>query len=313
MLEKQCPLCASKVRNLVEVFQSSEIVTLYKTIHGLDVSEDFVGAPVIRLYRCPVCDLSFFSPPVAGSAAFYEALQQFPWYYMDAKEEFAFAANHVSSGDTLLEVGCGRGAFGQRLTCKEYVGLEFNPKAVQEAVAQGLHVRRQSVEEHAAERPGHYDVACSFQVLEHVTAPRPFLEALHACVKPGGLLLLSVPSEDSYLSMIVNEVLNMPPHHLTLWSDDSLRRLPGLFGMSLVELRHEKLQPYHTRMFCKALLVETLRSVEAKAKRKMLDISPEYMRLEAAAAGLAQHMAGVLDRYPVRPDGHTVIAVYRKN
>ena len=73
------------------------------------------------------------------------------------------------------------------------------------------------IEDHADQRPGHYDAVTSFQVLEHVTEPASFLRACVKALRPGGRLLLGVPNNDSFLGLLEDNWLNMPPHHMSLW------------------------------------------------------------------------------------------------
>ena len=42
-----------------------------------------------------------------------------------------------------------------------------------------------------------------------------------------------MPSDDSFLALSVNN-LNMPPHHITRWSDQALRNLTKLLNVELV-------------------------------------------------------------------------------
>ncbi|MFN9331618.1 MAG: methyltransferase domain-containing protein, partial [Planctomycetota bacterium] len=108
--------------------------------------------------------------------------------------------------------------------------------------ARGVEVVTETIEAHAAKRPGHYDVVTSFQVLEHVTAPAAFVRACIQALKPGGSLLLGVPNHDSFLGQAEDNWLDMPPHHMSLWSRACLEGLGPRFGVQHVATWLEPLQ-----------------------------------------------------------------------
>ena len=106
-----------------------------------------------------------------------------------------------------------------------YTGLELNSGAI--AAAVGLGTRGIQGHDRSAQcsTPWQYDVVCSFQVLEHVSDIQGFLAGCLRALKTGGLLIICVPSFDSYLRYQTNALLNLPPHHLSHWSDQCLRRI----------------------------------------------------------------------------------------
>ncbi|RME68983.1 MAG: hypothetical protein D6781_09665, partial [Verrucomicrobia bacterium] len=57
------------------------------------------GADRIQLCRCVRSQLQFFWPMhVAGSGAFYERLERFPWYYQTAKWDYTHAMGYIREG-----------------------------------------------------------------------------------------------------------------------------------------------------------------------------------------------------------------------
>jgi SAM-dependent methyltransferase len=95
-------------------------------------------------------------------------------------------------------------------------------------------VRTETIAEHAAAHGGAYDLVCAFHVIEHIVEPLAFCRDLLLCVRPGGRLVLAVPSWPSAMTAIPNFALNAPPHHQSWWTIGALRALAERFGL-LVE------------------------------------------------------------------------------
>ncbi len=73
-------------------------------------------------------------------------------------------------------------------------GADLNLGALRAAPAGRGVIRYYDVEERHAAYLGAYDVVTLCDVIEHIDETRPFMEAVVAHLKPGGLLLLSVPA-----------------------------------------------------------------------------------------------------------------------
>lgn len=209
----------------------------------------------------------------------------------------------------MLEIGAGRGAFARRIRAKSYRGLEFSPAAIERARAAGVELRRETVEEHAARHPGSSDVVCAFQVLEHVSDPRSFLAAAVRCLRPGGSLIVSVPAEDSFMAADRFDVLNMPPHHLTRWTDRALGAVAGLLGLHQRAIEHEPLAREHARLYARVAAQRSLARL-CGWQARLLDA-----RLASPmAAGCVRLCASVITHAVrlrgSRAAGHTVVAIY---
>ena len=242
-----CPLCSGQAAKVIDSVKWSAITSGYFRAFKIELNR-LLGDQLaeIQLLRCDTCDLLWYSPGVAGDQRLYEELQMLPWYYQSEKPEYEFARKQVRDGDRVLEIGCGKGAFISTLpksaACR---GLEFNDAAVATCKAQGLDVEAQSVAIEADMRPGYYDVVCNFQVLEHVSDPWKFLQDCVRCLRPGGKLVVAVPAEDSFLSLVEDGWLNMPPHHLTRWTDRCLEFAVAQLEMKIQAKWHEPVAEYH--------------------------------------------------------------------
>lgn len=239
-----CPACGAPAAKPLERLSTRRLRQGWLEPHlQVDVAALLPATAALALHRCDTCDLTWFHPATAGDAAFYAALQAHDWYYQDDKPEYAQAAAQLGGAALrVLEVGCGAGRFARHLPAgSRYRGLEFNDAAVARARAVGLDVQRRDLADEAAAAPGAWDVVCHFQVLEHVADPGAFMRHCVRALRPGGLLLAAVPSDDAWPGQAVNAWLNLPPHHLTRWSDRALLALFAQVGAGEATLWHEPL------------------------------------------------------------------------
>ena len=98
---------------------------------------------------------------------------------------------------SILEIGCGQGAFGVRLADRaRYLGVE--PDATSFAVARsrievaGGHVRNVGSDQLGGDET--FELVCAFEVLEHIEDDVAVLKQWRDHVAPGGHLLLSTPA-----------------------------------------------------------------------------------------------------------------------
>lgn len=294
----------------MERFPASDIVSIYSDSLGVDVANAFNNIRQVRFCRCQNCDLYFFDPLVAGTEDFYTSLQNFDWYYPKDKNEFGYAASLISATDSVLEIGCGMGAFAGKISTASYVGLEFSQTAKQMAAKNGVEVRNQSIEDHAVDCPKKYDVVCSFQVLEHVPNLRRFLNAAAHCVRPGGRLILSVPSFDSFARYVTNHVLDLPPHHVTRWTDLALANIARELNLEVEDIWHEPLQEVHKPMYASTIANRAANFLAGRAQR-VVDRTLFGKLTNKASGFIGRKCVDVLADDLLSPRGISVTAVYR--
>lgn len=306
-----CPLCNSGNVHSAEKIRVSNLAGLYEKMLGESILQEFSGCRELDFFSCKECDLKFFYPPLTGSEKFYEKLQKFDWYYMEDKNEYDFAKEYISESDFVLEVGCGKGAFAKKIKSKEYTGLEFSSRAKLIGEKEGVSIVNESVQIHAQNNRQKYDVVCSFQVLEHVSDVNGFLNSSIECLKPGGLLIVSVPSADTFLSSVTNGILNMPPHHVTWWSDKSLESIADIFGIEMIDLEHEMLADIHKDWFSATLTLNVLNAF-LKRRTRLIDTSLTGRIVNMIAIKMGRFYGLALGNKNMRPYGHSVTVIYRK-
>ena len=258
MKDVPCPMCGATRQKFLETLKVSDIVKLYKKEFDYDCSYLFDvigikggGKDNIIYYECLNCGLYHFHPIITADEGLYKKLQSLHvWYYPDEKEEYKiaqqFLLNRIKTPINLLEVGSGKGAFKSYLKQDNcYVGLEFSIEAICLAKKNNIVLFPEMIEKHSRNHPNSYDIVCSFQVLEHVANPKSFIESCLIALKPNGILIIAVPSEESFMRTEVNNAYNMPPHHVTRYSDITLKNIASLFNIELLSIEHEIIPDHH--------------------------------------------------------------------
>ena len=140
----------------------------------------------------------------------------------------------------LLEVGAGFGTFceeaGKLGVFDRVIAVEPTPPLAETCRRKGLEVIEQPIED-VRFAPGTIDVVAAFEVIEHLFAPRQFIEACAAVLSPGGLLVLSCPNAKGF------DVVTLGKHsdtidveHLNYFHPESLSALVAGCGFEIVQI-----------------------------------------------------------------------------
>jgi 2-polyprenyl-3-methyl-5-hydroxy-6-metoxy-1,4-benzoquinol methylase len=304
-----CPLCNAKNAKTIEIINAKDLVGLYARAYKMDINYLFKQNEIYYC-QCNNCDLKYFFPSVIGDEYFYNVLQKTELYYMDDKEEYEFSSKYITTKDDVLEIGGGKGAFSKKIDCKSYTGLDLSTNAKKLAEQGGIKIINQSIQEHAILNAHKYDVVCTFQVLEHVDCNElfAFLKAAVDCLKTDGRLIISVPSADSFLSEMVNSVLNLPPHHQTHWHDKTMKEIAKIFNLDILGFNHDAIALQNKREYLYVKLRHLLAFEHKLIEPKANILQKIALRMLRIIPVKIQYF--LIDK--IKPNGHSITVIYQK-
>ncbi|UQY42980.1 bifunctional 2-polyprenyl-6-hydroxyphenol methylase/3-demethylubiquinol 3-O-methyltransferase UbiG [Mixta hanseatica] len=174
-----------------------------------------------------------------------------------------YIAQHAGGlfGKKVLDVGCGGGILAESMAREgaQVTGLDMGAEPLEvarlHALESGVKLDyvQQTVEDHAEQHAGSYDVVTCMEMLEHVPDPRSVVLACARLVKPGGDVFFSTINRNakSWLMAVVGAeyVLRMVPRgthdakkfirpaELLHWVDETPLREKHIIGLHYNPLR----------------------------------------------------------------------------
>lgn len=309
---KRCPNCKNAdLQPTDQVVDMQQILDRWESeIHiefPAKVREQYAELclrPII-LYRCQDCGFSTFLPIAVGTHDFYAAITSTEaGYYVSDKWEFRQAALFLekNSPARVLDFGCGSGEFISYLKGRMDVdayGFDFNPFGVDVAKAKGYQLIENIDADIVSGAP--FDAITMFQVLEHLGDPFETIEKLKDLLRPGGILIITIPDASGPISNFPNALTELPPHHVTRWHDDSLKLCVSERGFDVIDILHEPLPDYLWDSYLPIIIERNfLPGLLGKVARRVRIV--HYLALVLRALGVKN--------LPIR--GHTLLAIMRK-
>lgn len=299
----QSPITESQNVKLIKTISAEYIIKRYWEKFNISVKKYFDNTQEIKIYQCNDTGYRFYYPfNIIGDSTFYEELQQFDWYYMPWKWEHQKASNYIFNEAKVLEIGCGQGDFLLKINQMynvNTVGIDTNKKAVKTATKNNLHIVNASIDSFSEQNIASFDIICAFQVAEHIPLVKPFITKTLQMLKRKGLLIISVPNNNSFTKYDWKEdILNMPPHHSGLWTKSSLEKLALYFNLNIKAIHKEPLQSYHINWYKNVLerRINKINFIEFFYKKTKL-----YRKTEFFIHLLSEFITG-----------HTILSIYKK-
>jgi SAM-dependent methyltransferase len=239
-----CPICNTLLIPSGQQYTIEQLFALWKpiefTLNTIQIHKN--QSNYTELYNCPNCKLEIFLPQIIGSPEFYtESYDKNALPYSDDKWEFTEIRKDIKNSTSLLEIGCGEGAFLNKIKIKipDVIGIEYNKQAIKAARKSGLTIF--TPEDYDILLRKSFDTIVSFHVLEHMKDPVKFIQLLSTLIKDDGKICLSVPNQDGIIQLINPCVHNMPPHHATRWHKKTFEVLAQRLNLSIERISYEPL------------------------------------------------------------------------
>jgi len=240
-----CPSCGNEIRE--DYFKRKY---LYKPLNK-----------EYKLYHCDKCDLEFWTP-LEFVKEIYESEEL--WGYVKfhqgsielGKDHLIFLNSYRDKVNRLklLDIGCGNGSFiykARELGFDVY-GIDIDSKSIQAAKEKlGLknvyNMNFDEFVEYAKKEGLKFDVITFFQVLEHQTDPKGFIQKVKELLKLGGKVVGAVPNRNRLFAEFSRSGRNndFPPHHF-MWFNK--KALENIFLVNSFKVKVSEIKPYFKRI-----------------------------------------------------------------
>jgi SAM-dependent methyltransferase len=299
---RQCSCCDSQLERtevthrLFDVFRKWEA---HGIVFSYDTWADYPDNIVLTLHKCIKCGFGVFLPLTIGSDAFYTDITRNEYYLTDRWDfHVAIRALRSAKARSVLDVGCGRGAFLNMVTKQlpDVVchGNDANP-AIRDSLPKGVKLHA-----NLSDAPVGLDAVTLFQVIEHVADPVGLLRESIAKVRPGGLVVVSVPDHSGPIRFFADSHTAIPPHHVSIWTPESLESLLSKLGLSIVTRKKEPLPDYLMTFYLPKILAHAL------------GVAGNLIREELISRRLSRPIVGLCKSFGIKSlpiSGHTYLIV----
>lgn len=204
-----------------------------------------LGIPEAGIWKCQDCSLAFLNPrPNSATIGDYYP-QGYEPYHIQAPVKAGknsskdFSHRPPRDGATLLDIGCGGGAFLAKMQNLGWkvMGLDFSSHAVEQTRARNIEAHHGGLD-HPAISSRLFDAVTMRQVLEHIHDPLDFLQGVRKILARDGMVSISVPNLDSLAYRLFGEDWRAVdvPRHLSYFNPKSLASLLASAGYKRVEI-----------------------------------------------------------------------------
>jgi 2-polyprenyl-3-methyl-5-hydroxy-6-metoxy-1,4-benzoquinol methylase len=186
-----------------------------------------------KLHFCNNCKGEFCIPFKTPSIEFYtnasdnESVRRHTvkskWHITHPSRQSKLLSNGL--GKSILDIGCGNGDFAEFVAEKNFkvTGIDIDEASIQNAKSRNLPNSEfiKSTLEDFCRNGLKFDIVSMFEVFEHVDNPKETIELIKKVLKPKGIFIGSLPSEERYFAKKLNLEFALPPYHLSYWTKET--------------------------------------------------------------------------------------------
>jgi SAM-dependent methyltransferase len=164
----------------------------------------------------------------------------------------------IGRGKRVLDLGCRSGALTRHfLEGNSVVGLDVDAAALEKAATLGIEPVQANVEEPLPFEDASFDAVVAGELLEHLRFPDGLVAEMRRVLRPGGVLVGSVPNAFRVQSRI-RFVRGRPPEddptHLRMFSSDGIRALLAGFEDVRLDFVGGRYARLHARLLARDLV-----------------------------------------------------------
>jgi len=182
-----------------------------------------------------------------------------------AEGEFVFVPERIplfqaaiGRGKRVLDLGCRSGALTRHfLEGNELVGLDVDAAALAKASDLGIEPVQANVEEPLPFEDASFDAVVAGELFEHLQFPDALVAEIARVLRPGGVLVGSVPNAfrlQGRLRFLVGRAPEDDPTHLQMFSPAAMRDLLGGFENIRLEFVGGRYRRLHPRLLARDLV-----------------------------------------------------------
>ncbi len=167
----------------------------------------------------------------------------------------------IGHGKRVLDLGCRSGQLTKNFVeGNSVVGLDVDAAALEKAAALGIEPVQANVEEPLPFDDASFDAVVAGELFEHLQFPDALVSEIRRVLRPGGLLIGSVPNAFRIQSRL-RFLRGRPPEddstHLRMFSPDAIRALLGAFDDVRIDFVGGRYARLSARLFARDLVFAT--------------------------------------------------------
>ena len=247
MEQVRCNLCTADDPRIIFYKDGYRIVRC-KSCGLVYVSPRDAFNRIVRLYSHPYFELEKFARKYRTGYRNYVADRELHAAYFRKKVR---EIRRHTSGGRLLDVGTAFGYFLEeaRQAGFDGWGIDVSEYAATEAGKRlGKRILKGTLKD--AELPAEsFDVVTAFQTLEHLPDPLENLRHMYALLVPGGMVMLVVPDQGSWIAAVLGRHWfgYKPKEHLYCFTARTISRMLDTAGFVRISASRDTARPYPVR------------------------------------------------------------------
>jgi SAM-dependent methyltransferase len=171
----------------------------------------------------------------------------------------------IGRGKRVLDLGCRSGALTRHLLeGNNIVGLDVDAAALEKAAALGIEPVQANVEEPLPFPDGSFDAVVAGELFEHLRFPDALVAEIRRVLRPGGVLVGSVPNAfrlQSRLRFLLGRPPEDDPTHLRMFSPAAMRELLSGFEGVRLEFVGGRYRRLYSRLLARDLVFTARRAL----------------------------------------------------